>query len=62
MKETRVYFNGETKENGAYIQNAMVVVSEEYTMTELVKAIKEAGYRTFMLQNMNRLARVPENI
>ena len=57
----KIYFNGELK-CGAFVYGAMVEVSEDYTMTEIVKAIDEAGYKTFMLEGMRRLARVPENI
>ena len=54
---TRVYFNGVT-EMGCYIQNAMVVLPEDYTMSQLVNAIKEAGYKMFMLDTMKRLVEV----
>ena len=53
----KVYFNG-TTESGCYIQNAMVVLHEDYTMNQLVKAIKEAGYINFMLPTMKRLVEV----
>lgn len=58
----KVYFDGETDKYGAYVQGACVWVSDDYTMTELVRAIKSAGYATFMTGNMRRLAKVPENI
>ena len=58
----KVYFDGETDKYGAYVQGACVWVSDDYTMTELVKAIKAAGYATFMTVTMRRLAKVPENI
>ena len=58
----KVYFDGETDKYGAYVQGACVTVSDDYTMTELVKAIKAAGYATFMTETMRRLAKVPENI
>lgn len=58
----KVYFDGETDKYGAYVQGASVTVSDDYTMTELVKAIKAAGYTTFMTAEMRRLAKVPENI
>ena len=57
MKQVTVYFNGEL-ECGAFIQNAMVIVNEDYTMLQLVTAIKEAGYKTFMTGTMKRLAKV----
>lgn len=60
LKMKKVYFDGE--KYGAYVQGASVTVSDDYTMTELVKAIKAAGYATFMTETMRRLAKVPENI
>lgn len=62
LKMKKVYFDGETDKYGAYVQGASVTVSDDYTMTELVKAIKAAGYATFMTETMRRLAKVPENI
>ena len=53
----KVYFDGET-EMGCYIQNAMVVLPEDYTMNQLVTAIKNAGYTRFMLPTMKRLVEV----
>lgn len=60
----KIYFNGETKEYGCYIQGASVTVSDDYTMSEVVRAIKNAGYKTFILieSNMKVMAKVPENI
>ena len=43
---------------GAYIQGAKVEVGEDYGMAELVRAIKAAGYISFMLPSMRRLAKV----
>lgn len=43
---------------GCCIQNAMVVVSEDYTMNQMVKAIKEAGYKAFMLNTMKRFVTI----
>lgn len=57
----KVYFDGETK-HGAYVKDACVEVSEDYTMVEIVRAIKDAGYKTFMFGEMRSLARVPEGI
>lgn len=58
MKQVKVYFDGEL-ECGAYIQGAMVVLNEDWTMTQLVKAIKESGYKSFMLiESMRRLVRI----
>lgn len=58
----KVYFYGETDKDGTYVQGASVTVSDDYTMLELVKAIKAAGYATFMIAEMRGLAKVPENI
>lgn len=54
---TTVYFNGQL-ECGAYIQNAMVVVPEDYTMNQLVTAIKNAGYVRFMTNSMRTLVEI----
>lgn len=53
MKNIKVYFDG-TLECGAHIQGAMVIVPEDYTMNQLVTAIREAGYITFRTETMNR--------
>lgn len=58
-KETEVFFNG-VLNCGAFIYGASVIVPEDYTMLEIVKAIKAAGYKAFMLPGMRRLADVPE--
>lgn len=59
----KMYFNGTTKE-GSHIINATITVSNEATMTEIVKAIKAKGYVNFLLaeSNMKVYADVPENI
>lgn len=57
MKTTMVYFNGQL-ECGAYIQNARVEVPEDYTMNQLVTAIKNAGYVSFMTETMKRLVEI----
>lgn len=49
----KVYFDGQL-ECGAYIKNAMVILPEDYTMNQLVKAIKEAGYISFMTDTMKK--------
>lgn len=54
---TKVYFNGQLK-SGAYIQGAFVEVPEEYTMNQLVKAIKARGYTSFMTQTMKTLVQI----
>ena len=56
-KQTEVFFNG-VLNCGAFIYGASVIVPEDYTMLEIVNAIKEAGYKEFMLPSMRRLARV----
>ena len=58
MKNTiKVYFNG-VLECGAYIQGADVEVPENYTMLQLVTAIKEAGYKRFKTETMRTMANV----
>lgn len=58
MKKTiKVYFDG-ILECGAYIRGADVEVREDYGMNELVRAIKAAGYKAFMTENMRVLAKV----
>ncbi len=57
---TRVYFDGITAEYGCNVQGAMVVVNDDWTMTELVNAIRESGYCMFMLNSMRRYAEVPQ--
>jgi hypothetical protein len=56
-KQIKVYFDGE-RESGAFVQGASVTVSEDYTMRQLVNAIKEAGYISFVTETMRRLAKV----
>lgn len=56
-KMVKVYFNGIT-EMGCCITDAMVVVPEDYTMGEIVRAIKANGYRYFRLDGMRRYAEV----
>lgn len=58
MKEVKVYFDGITAAYGCYIQNACVVLPEDYTMNQLVTAIKFNGYRKFKLQSMGVFADV----
>ena len=53
----RVYFDGVT-ESGAYVQSASVLVNEDYTMLQLVTAIKAAGYVKFMTKTMRKFANV----
>jgi hypothetical protein len=57
MKLTKVYFDG-ILECGAYIKGADVEVREDYGMNELVRAIKAAGYKAFMTENMRVLVKV----
>lgn len=53
----KVYFNGQL-ESGAFIQNAMVIVPEDYTMNQLVTAIKSRGYTSFMKRTMHTLVEI----
>ena len=53
----KIYFDGQTT-SGAYVQNAFVLVSEDYTMRQLVNAIKEKDFVTFKTRTMNKLVAV----
>lgn len=53
----KVYFTGIT-EMGCCIKNACVIVNEDYTMNQLVLAMKNAGYTMFMLQSMKRFVKI----
>ena len=58
---TTVYFNGEislSSGSSSYIRGAKVTIQEDFTMNQLVKEIKEAGYISFMLPTMKRLVRI----
>lgn len=57
MEMERVYFTGITN-GGCCIQGAMVVVRKDCGMAELVRAIKNDGYKMFMLDTMRRFATV----
>lgn len=50
----KVYFEGQL-ECGAYIKNASVEVPEDYTMNQLVSAIRNRGFISFMTETMHRL-------
>ena len=54
----KVYFDGETS-YGSFIYGASVILPVDYTMNQLVTAIKDSGYRTFKLGTMRRLAKIP---
>lgn len=54
---TRVYFDGIT-EMGCSIKNAMVTVSDDWTMNEIVEAIKDQRYIFFKLPTMKCYAPV----
>lgn len=54
---TVVYFNGQL-ECGAFIQSASVTVPKDYTMNQLVTAIRNAGYISFMTATMKRLVEI----
>lgn len=56
-KMVKVYFDGQ-RESGAYVQNACVWLNEDYTMLQLVNAIKESGYVSFMTDTMKRLVKI----
>lgn len=57
MKTTIVYFDGQL-ETGTFIQNATVEVPEDYTMNQLVTAIKNQGYASFMTRTMKTLVKI----
>ena len=56
-KFKEITFNG-VLNCGAFIYGASVTVPEDYRMSELVRAIKQAGYKQFMLDGMKTLANV----
>lgn len=58
MNEIKVYFDGITSAYGCYIQNACVILPEDYTMNQLVSAIKVNGYQKFKLHSMKVFAEV----
>ena len=58
MKMKKVYFDGITSEYGCYIQNACVFLPEDYTMNQLVSAIRANGYQKFKLRSMKVFAEV----
>lgn len=58
MKQVKVYFDGITAAYGCYIQNACVILPEDYTMSQLVSAIKFNGYQKFKLPTMKVFAEV----
>lgn len=60
MEFVTVYFNG-VLDCGAYIYGAEISLPENYTMNQLVKAMKENGYKAFMLETMRRLYYIPQN-
>ena len=57
MKTTIVYFDGQL-ENGTFVQNAAVEVPEDYTMNQLVTAIKNQGYTSFTTRTMKTLVKI----
>lgn len=57
-RNVKVYFDGITAAYGSYIQNACVILPEDYTMLQLVSAIKLNGYKMFKLHSMNVFAKV----
>lgn len=53
---TKVYFEGQTTE-GAYIRTS-IMMNEDYTMNQLVSAIKARGFINFMTSTMNILVNI----
>lgn len=53
---TKVYFEGQTIE-GAYIRT-FIMMNEDYTMNQLVSAIKTRGFINFMTSTMNILVTI----
>lgn len=53
----KIYFPGIT-EYGSCIYDAVVFVPEDYTMNQLVLAIKEEGYASFKLQSMRCFVKI----
>ena len=57
MKTMKICFDG-TLECGALIQNAVVEVPEDYTMRNMVEAVKVAGYSSFKLPSMKKFVSI----
>lgn len=57
MKYTAVRFDGVTS-MGCFIKNAQVLVPKDYTMTCLVKTLREEGYVSFMTNDMKILVHI----
>ena len=56
MKKIKVQFYGITAMGcGCY---ASVIVPEDYTMNQLVQAIKNAGYTAFRTETMKRIVEI----
>ena len=53
----RVYFDS-VLECGAVIKGDMVVLPKDWTMTQLVKALKANGVKMFKLETMRVFAKV----
>ena len=53
----KVCFEGQL-ECGAYIKYASVEVPEDYTMNQLVSAIRNRGFINFMTETMHRLVEI----
>lgn len=53
----KIYFDG-ARESGALVLNAVVVLPEGWGMSQLVRAIKEAGYVSFMTRTMKRFVKI----
>lgn len=52
-----VYFDS-VLECGAVIKNDMVVLPEDFTMTQLVKALKAHGVKMFKLETMRVFVKI----
>lgn len=56
-----LYFNGEislSSGGASYIQGAKVFVPKDASMNQIVTAIKDLGYISFMLPTMNKLVKL----
>lgn len=53
----KVYFDGITN-MGCCIKNAMMVLPEDYTMTQVVNEVKRLGYQMFKLDTMKVFVKV----
>lgn len=54
MNNMKVYFDGQL-ECGAFIKSASVTLPNDYTMNQLVQAIKSRGFINFKTESMKIL-------